>query len=122
MAFSLGLGSTNRACIYNRNGAGAYAFGEGTGFDIDSTQTFFQTSTGARTILQFAVDTGETLLGQTNFGTINSTGGNPDAHGAFILKFDDGREFLYIVEQGWGFYNGTDKIFFTLICLPPTQP
>lgn len=118
----LGLGSTNRANIYNRNGAGQYAFGEGTGFDLDSTQVFFQNSKGPHTILQFAVDTGETLLGQSNFGTLSSTGGIPGLQGCFELKFANGRRFIYICVDGWGFYNGTDKLFFTLITLPPFGP
>lgn len=114
--FSSGTGQANRAYLFSRDGAGKFSLAAAAKVDFDSAQPFIAVSTGAATHLQFAVDTGASNLGQSNFGTLASTGGESCSGGLLEVTFSSGRVVLYIVRAGFGFYNGTDKLFFTLSC------
>lgn len=117
--FATGTGQGNRAYCFSRDGAGKFGLAAAPYVDFDTAQGFIEANVGSRYYLQFAVDTAATNFGQSNFGTLASTGGESCTGGLLEIKDAAGSRRLYTVYSGYAFYNGTDKLFFALNTYPP---
>lgn len=117
--FASGTGQSARAYCFSRDGAGKFSLAADPYVDFDTSQGYIEINVGARYYLQFAVDTAATNFGQSNFGTLASTGGESCTGGILEIKDPSGARRLFTVYSGYGFYNGTDKLFFALNAYPP---
>lgn len=120
--FETGNSANNRAYCYNRDGSGGYAFGTSAVTSFDQGSAFISISAGSAHYLQFSVDTGASNFGQANFSTLASNGSEWGATGVLEVTFAAGNKQLFIIKQGSAFFNGTDKLYFNLITLPPISP
>lgn len=117
--FATGTGQSNRAYCFSRDGAGKFALNAAPYVDFDTAQGYLEVNNGARYFLQFAIDTVAANFGQSNFGTLASTGGESCTGGILEIKEANGTRKLFTVYSGFAFYNGTDKLFFALNTYPP---